>query len=56
MHIFHKWHMWSEPTERIYQTYDAPPALVPNQELKTYTSMVQTRTCATCGKFQWRKV
>jgi hypothetical protein len=52
----HKWGMWSEPHERTYQTYDAPPALVPNQELKTITSEIQDRLCTTCGKYQWRKV
>lgn len=58
MNLFHmhNWSKWSEPQERTYQTYDAPPALVPNQTLKTFSSLVQERICKTCGKYKWRKV
>lgn len=52
----HNWSEWSAPHERTCQTYDAPPALVLNQELKTYRAEIQDRKCTDCGKYQWRKV
>lgn len=52
----HNWEKWSEPHERTYQTYDAPPALVLGQELKTYRAEIQDRHCRDCRKYQWRKV
>ncbi len=54
--IYHDWTPWSDPKEGEYQTYDAPPALVPNAELVTLKSLIQTRKCKKCKKFQWRKV
>lgn len=57
MHIFHKWHMWSEPKERAYYHYQKPPALVKGiVPLETIDGLIQERTCSTCGKYQWRKV
>jgi hypothetical protein len=54
--FFHYWSRWSEPHERTYQSYSAPPALVPHTELRTFRSEIQDRTCERCGKYEWRKV
>lgn len=53
---FHDWVLWSEPKEQAYYSYDAPPALVPNTKLRELKGFIQDRTCAKCGKYQWRKV
>jgi hypothetical protein len=52
----HKWGKWSKPVERTLERFDAPPALVLGQKLRTFRACIQERICETCGKYQWRKV
>lgn len=53
MHIFHDWHLWSEPKNREYTTISMVNFI---QQERTVTGQIQERTCATCGKYQWRKI
>ena len=43
--IAHRWDKWSEPRE---------VQLGINQDSKSWTMMIQTRTCEACGAFDWR--